>query len=144
MGVESSFSISLMAHGELWGLIACHNYSPRFINYKARDASKLIGQILSSALEYRQDEEDTEKFNKLDKAANELSRFIEKENYITDALTAKSVTIRDITTATGAVLIFDNLVTPLGDTPSEIEISEIVKWSSYKYAGWRLLYASFS
>ena len=35
MGVHSSFSISLISHGELWGLIACHNYSPKFIDYKA-------------------------------------------------------------------------------------------------------------
>ncbi len=63
-----------------------------------------------------------------DNAANELSRFIEKENYIADALTAKLVTIKDITTATGAVLIFDNLLIPLGDTPSEKELREIVKW----------------
>ena len=36
MGVKSSFSISLISKGELWGLIACHNYSPKFINYQAR------------------------------------------------------------------------------------------------------------
>src|SRR5690606_16721101 len=57
MSVCSSFSISLIYHKELWGLIACHNYSPRFINYKSRESAKLIGQILSSALEFRQDEE---------------------------------------------------------------------------------------
>ena len=128
MDVKSSFSISLVAHGELWGLIACHNYSPRFINYKGRDASKLIGQILSSALEYRQDEEDTEKFKQLDKAADELSRFIEKENYIVDALTTKAVTIRDLTTATGAALIFDNVITTIGDTPVKDKIKEISAW----------------
>ena len=32
MGVAASFSISLLSHGELWGLIACHNYSPKFID----------------------------------------------------------------------------------------------------------------
>ena len=40
MHVESSFSISLLYKNELWGLIACHNYSPRFIDYRARDSSK--------------------------------------------------------------------------------------------------------
>ena len=128
MGVVSSFSISLIAHGELWGLIACHNYSPRFINYKGRDAATLIGQILSSALEYRQDEEDTEKSNRLNKAADELARYIEKENYITDALTTKDVTVKDITNATGVVLMFDNQIITLGDTPEEAELTEIKKW----------------
>ena len=130
MGVGSSFSISLMAHGELWGLVACHNYSPRFINYKARDASKLIGQILSSALEYRQDEENVEKLASLNIAAADLAEFIEKEHYLKDALTGKNKTIKDITTATGAVLIFDNEITTVGLTPNREQINDIVNWLS--------------
>lgn len=128
MGVGSSFSISLIAHGELWGLIACHNYSPRFINYKARDASKLIGQILSSALEFRQDEENLEKAAKLNAAAAELAGYIEKDNYITDALTRHVITVRDITTASGAVIVFENNITTVGTTPSLDQINDIVKW----------------
>jgi len=128
MGVESSFSISLIAHGELWGLIACHNYSPRFINYRARDASKLIGQILSSALEYRQDEEDVEKSTRLTAAAASLAHFIEKDNYIGDALTKNDVTVKDITTATGVALIFDGDVTTLGTTPPKEQIADIARW----------------
>jgi chemotaxis family two-component system sensor kinase Cph1 len=31
MGVASSFSISLVHEDELWGLIACHNYTPKFL-----------------------------------------------------------------------------------------------------------------
>lgn len=128
MGVESSFSISLLAHGELWGLVACHNYSPRFINYKSRDACKLIGQILSSALEYRQEEEDNEKLHELDHAANELSKYIKSDNYIADALTIHPVTIKDITTAAGVAFVFNNHITLIGSTPEEEQIWEIREW----------------
>ncbi len=128
MGVQSSFSISLLANNELWGLVACHNYSPRFINYKARDASKLIGQILSSALEYRQEEENTEKLSVLDKTANELSKYIKFDNEIADALTTHPVTLKDITHAAGTVLIFNNNITKIGITPNEEQIKEIMMW----------------
>ena len=128
MGVGSSFSISLMAHGELWGLVACHNYSARFINYKAREASKLIGQILSSALEYRQDEENNEKTARLNIAADELSRHIEKENYIIDALINHTTTVKDITMATGVAVVFDNEIRTVGETPIKEELKEIIRW----------------
>lgn len=128
MGVVSSFSISLIAHGELWGLIACHNYSPRFINYKARDASKLIGQILSSALEYRQDEEDNEKYARFTAAAQVLAKQIEKENYLGDALTGKGVSIMDITRATGAAVLFDGQTTTVGVTPGAEQVKQIAAW----------------
>jgi len=29
MGIDASMSISIINGGELWGLIACHHYSPR-------------------------------------------------------------------------------------------------------------------
>src|SRR5690606_18753465 len=41
MVVASSFSISILYMNDLWGLIACHNYTPRFIDYNARESSKL-------------------------------------------------------------------------------------------------------
>ncbi|RYE31955.1 MAG: GAF domain-containing protein [Sphingobacteriaceae bacterium] len=128
MGVESSFSISLMAKGELWGLVACHNYSPRFINYKARDAAKLIGQILSSALEYRQEEEDTELLRTLDVAGSQLSKQIKSDDNIVEALTAHPVTLKNLTTAAGAVLMFNNQITRVGITPDDEQIKEITIW----------------
>ena len=128
MGVASSFSISLISHGELWGLIACHNYSPQFISYKIREASKLIGQIVSSALEYRQGEENIGKSAAFNDASNILTRYIEKENDITTALTKNKVTIKDITTATGAVLVFDKTTTCIGLTPNNEQIIALVKW----------------
>ncbi|MHA4810781.1 ATP-binding protein [Flavitalea flava] len=128
MGVASSFSISLIARNELWGLIACHSYTPRFINFKARDASKIIGQILSSALEYRQEEEFLQMTSSFNRAAMELGEFIVKEDDIQAALTAHTTTILNIVPASGAVLVLDHTITRLGATPDEDQIKEIIQW----------------
>ncbi|RYE33441.1 MAG: GAF domain-containing protein [Sphingobacteriaceae bacterium] len=128
MGVASSFSISLMAKDELWGLVACHNYSPRFINYKARDAAKLIGQILSSALEYRQEEEDTEILRTLDQAAAEISKHIKEEDNLVHALTGNEITLKNLTNATGAVAILNNEIIRVGNTPDDEQIKELLIW----------------
>ena len=128
MGVAASFSISLISHGELWGLVACHNYSPKFIDYKAREASKLIGQILSPALEYRIGEEENDKFGLLNQSVNTLIKYVDKESDIVSALTANAVTINDVCSGSGAVLVFDNKITSIGLTPNNDEVKEIVKW----------------
>lgn len=128
MGVHSSFSISLIAHGELWGLIACHNYSPKFIDYKAREGAKLIGQILSSALEYRQEEEDTEIIQQFKNTANILLEHLNRDKYLVEAITMHQRTILDTTKASGVVIIFDNELKTIGDVPSEEEIRELAEW----------------
>ncbi|WP_431295300.1 GAF domain-containing protein [Pedobacter sp. P26] len=107
MGVHSSFSISLISHGELWGLIACHNYSPKFIDYKAREGAKLIGQILSSALEYRQEEEDAKIIEQFKSTANILSEHLTRDKYLIEAITTHKRTILNVTKASGVAVIFE-------------------------------------
>lgn len=128
MKVDSSFSISILSHGELWGLIACHNYSPKFIDYKARVGSRLIGQILSSAIEYRQDEEDSEKVLSFKTASTEISTYLTQDISLTNALLKNEYTVKDITDADGVAVIFEGEVTTLGKTPTEEEIQDLVKW----------------
>jgi chemotaxis family two-component system sensor kinase Cph1 len=128
MGVCSSFSISLISHGELWGLIACHNYSPKFIDYKAREGAKLIGEILSSALEYRQDEEDSEIVAQFKSTATILSEHLNHDKYLVEAITGHNRTILDVTKGTGVAIIFENKLKTIGEVPSEEEILELVEW----------------
>lgn len=128
MGVQSSFSISLISHGELWGLIACHNYSPKFIDYKAREGSKLIGQILSSALEYREDEEEAEVVEQFKNTANVLAEHLLRDKYLIEAITGHKQTILDVTKATGVAVIFENELKTIGKVPGNDDIRELAEW----------------
>ncbi|RYZ99417.1 MAG: GAF domain-containing protein [Sphingobacteriaceae bacterium] len=128
MGVASSFSVSLLHQGELWGLVACHNYTPRYINYKQREASKLVGQVLSSALSFRQQEEDQQKGNRLKGAVDDLSRHLLRYNNIEDALFKHDVTLLHAVDAGGAVLAYDNHFYHTGSTPDDAFIKELIDW----------------
>lgn len=128
MGVQSSFSISLICKGELWGLLACHSYTPKFINYNSRSAAKLIGQILSSAIEYRLQEENNEKFDLLNGSSSKLIEYIDESSHISEALVNNRLTIKDITDASGVALVFEKKINCLGVTPGEQQILEITEW----------------
>ena len=128
MGVMASFSISLLAKGELWGLVACHNHSPRFINYNSRESAKLIGHILSSALEFRQGEDDTERFEKLSHSLSTLIDNIDNSSEIFETITKNSITIKDIVAASGSALIEGDKINVIGETPDLPEITKLAKW----------------
>ena len=128
MGVAASFSVSLISHGKLWGLIACHNLTPKFIEYKARDASKLLGQILSSSLEYRYDEESKEAVRLYRQAVDELAKKMQREENIGEAFEKNKDVVLQITEATGAAVIFEDQVHTVGTTPGEKDIRSIVEW----------------
>lgn len=128
MGVASSFSISLIHQDELWGLIACHNYTPRFINFKAREASKLVGQIISSALEFKQVEETSAKTDSFKNAYDTLNDLLRKGGDIVEAVTSYPTTLLQVADATGAAIIFENKITTLGQTPDNEQIQALVDW----------------
>ncbi|MCB8877170.1 HWE histidine kinase domain-containing protein [Acidisoma silvae] len=54
MGVEASLSISIVVDDELWGLFACHHYSPRAPSFERRSVSELFSQMFSMRLESRE------------------------------------------------------------------------------------------
>jgi light-regulated signal transduction histidine kinase (bacteriophytochrome) len=54
MGVCASLSISIIVEGELWGLFACHHYSPRTPSFQMRSVSELFAQMFAMRLESRE------------------------------------------------------------------------------------------
>jgi light-regulated signal transduction histidine kinase (bacteriophytochrome) len=54
MGVAASLSISIMVDGELWGLFACHNYSPRSPTFERRSVCEQFAQMFGMRLESRE------------------------------------------------------------------------------------------
>lgn len=60
MGVRASMSVSLIRDGELWGLIACHNATPRLVPFETREASKHVADELMRHLRKLESEADRE------------------------------------------------------------------------------------
>ncbi|MFO1064897.1 MAG: GAF domain-containing protein [Pirellulales bacterium] len=58
MGVAASMSVSILCEGELWGLIACHHYRPRYIPFELRAACELLGTTAGGYVSTRQIAED--------------------------------------------------------------------------------------
>jgi light-regulated signal transduction histidine kinase (bacteriophytochrome) len=54
MGVRASMSISIIVEGRLWGLIACHHYSPRCPTFERRSVAELFAQMFAMRIESRE------------------------------------------------------------------------------------------
>ena len=57
MGVAASMSISIVAGGRLWGLIACHHRTPRPVPAGIRAAADLFGLFVSMRVAAREQQE---------------------------------------------------------------------------------------
>lgn len=75
MGVGATLTISLIHNGKLWGLIACHHYSPKNLTPEIKLAAQLQGQFITSQIDLRQSNEEYEIARKANMALEKLTGF---------------------------------------------------------------------
>ncbi|KJF68336.1 HWE histidine kinase domain-containing protein [Rhizobium nepotum] len=73
MGVAASMSISVIVDGALWGLIACHHYSPRVLTMPVRIAAEMFGEFFSMHLQVLKQKR---RFDTVNHAHAALDRFL--------------------------------------------------------------------
>jgi light-regulated signal transduction histidine kinase (bacteriophytochrome)/ActR/RegA family two-component response regulator len=142
MGIDASMSISIVSHGRLWGLIACHHYSPRILPRHLRAVCELFGSMFSLQLEAR---ERGEEFD-----ARLASRMVLQNlmlNLATAAigLTQQSPNLLDYihggTVSTdgqrqgGVAVSVKGQVTLLGSTPDPSQIDALIVWLNTNMPG---------
>ena len=129
MGVVSSFSISLMYQEELWGLIACHNYSLKpILAFTARTACRFIGQLFSASLEYRMNEDMKSEISSYAAAARKLYDQMDNEAGVALALTAQKTNLLSVNQSQGAAIFYDNQWTTVGNTPPAEQLNAFQSW----------------
>ncbi|MGC4095172.1 MAG: ATP-binding protein [Polyangiaceae bacterium] len=127
MGVSASMSISLVADGELFGLIACHHYSgPRLVDFYVRESAEYLGQALSWNLRVLERADTAERARRVQALESELVRGMAGAEDLLDGLAVPA--FAELTAATGAAIVLDEGVRCVGSTPDERRIGEIVAW----------------
>ena len=117
MGVSATLTISIVSDDKLWGLIACHNYSPRFVDYRIRSTCALYGVVLSSQIV-------TKEFREIEKAESNaragVATFLRDLSVHDDTLSAFEIylpSLLPVFEADGAAFILEDSVTHVGETP---------------------------
>lgn len=128
MKVASSFSVSILDNDKLWGLIACHNYTPRFINFRLRNAAKLVSQVLSTAVSLRQQDEDRRVADSLRTASEGILRHLSRNIPIQEALINEECTLLDAIPSSGAAIAYDKEIHTVGDVPDAPFLQAFVGW----------------
>jgi light-regulated signal transduction histidine kinase (bacteriophytochrome) len=128
MGVCASMSISLVDDGQLWGLIACHHYAPKYLPYEIRSACEFLGQAISLQLAAKQNTQDYEYRARMSDTGLQLVQQTAQANPWRQGLMASTPNMLDLLDAGGAALYLDGQLDTLGATPSEDDIRALIAW----------------
>ncbi|BAY33601.1 multi-sensor signal transduction histidine kinase [Nostoc carneum NIES-2107] len=130
MGVKASMSISLLKNQKLWGLIACHHESPKYVPYEIRSACEFLGQMTSLELAAKEDSENAEYKMQLKAVQAKLVEYMAAAENFVDGLIGQEPNLLDLVNATGAAVSIHGEYQTLGRTPQHWEIEQLIKWLS--------------
>jgi light-regulated signal transduction histidine kinase (bacteriophytochrome)/CheY-like chemotaxis protein len=126
MGVGASMSVSILRDGKLWGLFACHHYSPHYISFEKRTASELFGQMFSWIVEGREREGDVTYEASAQKIQERLIETAATHEHSRRAIVDFAGDYRRMIACDGVAIWSDNKITLDGETPTEDEVKELV------------------
>jgi len=129
MGVAGTLTISLIDDRRLWGLIACHHYSPRLVNYETRKTCEFLGQFASIELIHQQERELNLYRMQIKTIQEQFQQAFQQEaNFIEQVLIRNASHLLDFVRARGAAILIEDRLTLVGQTPSEPEVGKLVQW----------------
>ncbi|GBE95120.1 sensor histidine kinase [Nostoc cycadae] len=128
MGVGASLTISLIKDNKLWGLIACHHQTPKFVSYELRKACEFLGRVIFAEISAREETEDYDYRMNLTHIQSLLVEYMSQEENFIDGLVKHQPNLLDLTSAQGAAVCFGDRCTLIGETPAEEDLNFLVQW----------------
>lgn len=127
MGIGASMSISLLNDEDLWGLIACHHRSPKFVAFEGRAACELLAMIMSSLLTAKEQGENAKYESGLQAVRAELLRAVAGAGSVL-ALAEDGEKLLQLADAAGAAVLFNGEKRLVGRTPDGDQIDALLDW----------------
>lgn len=130
MGVRASMSISLLRHGRLWGLIACHHYAgPHLPPYGVRAAAEFLGSTLSLRLIDRFDDDQLrEQLASQSMLAHVTAATLNESESVASALLGYP-SLLDLLPAAGVVVSLGGEYRELGTVPPAEVVAAVAAWA---------------
>lgn len=124
MGVGATLTISLLYKKQLWGLIACHHYSPKNLSPELRLAAQLQGHFITSQIDVRQASEEYEYARKTAIATEKMNSYqLFKATDLQKIVEAPQ--LLELCNAAGVSIVFGNTVYKHGFTTDDAKILEL-------------------
>jgi light-regulated signal transduction histidine kinase (bacteriophytochrome)/CheY-like chemotaxis protein len=129
MGVTASMCISLIHENKLWGLIACHHYSPRYIDYEIRKICEVIGQLASIELVNHRERALNFYRQKVKLIQQELNHNLTNElDHIGKVFQRNKTNLLKLLKANGTAVLLQGQLILIGNTPSAEDTRDLVEW----------------
>ncbi len=130
MDVRASASVSIIVDDALWGLVACHNASPKLLPYELRVGCTALARNLARQLKSKTDADLYRERTRLRRMEDELLSRLSPDRPMREALAEKADALMQLTSADGLAIVRDGDIETFGHTPPEDGVRAIAAWAA--------------
>lgn len=128
MGVEASMSISIIFQDRLWGLIACHHYKPRVLDYGLRSSLEMFGQMFGLVLQQKENASERGQRERARQIHDQLMARMAGGERLWDNFDAIVDAIEGVIAFDGVVGWIDGQFVARGSTPTQTEFMALARF----------------
>lgn len=126
MEVGASLSAAIIVKGKLWGLIACHHRTAKFLDFYQRESCRFLAQIFSTELTLRETRETLDRSELADNIRRQLINQMNFHKDLIKALCHDTVKFTDLISCGGGALYIKGTWELLGQTPTREQLQSLL------------------
>ncbi|XP_022951908.1 phytochrome A-like [Cucurbita moschata] len=111
---------------KLWGLVVCHNTTPRFVPFPLRYACEFLAQVFAIHVNKELELENQILEKNILRTQTLLCDMLMRDAPL--GIVSRSPNIMDLVKSDGAALLYNDKVWRLGMTPNDFELHDIASW----------------
>ena len=128
MGVVASMSTRILVDGELWGLIACHHRTAKYLSFEIASVFELLSNVISSKISSVQKHDVFQYKAKMQNLYTDLIEEVYKQENIHGSLINRQEDVLRLLNADGVAFVNDQQIYSFGQTPGESDIHDVILW----------------
>jgi light-regulated signal transduction histidine kinase (bacteriophytochrome) len=128
MGVGATLVASLVVGGKLWGLIACHHYSPRNVAFETRAACELLAETISTRIAALESFAQAQAELSVRRLERRMVEAVSQNGDWRASLFDHPQALLQPVRSQGAALLFDGQTLTAGNVPGTQQLHDIAEW----------------
>lgn len=133
MGVVASMSTRILVDGQLWGLIACHHRTPKYLSFEMCSVFELLSNIISAKVSAVQKEDTFSYRSDMQQLYTTLVAEVYREENLSLSFHNNQDVLLDLLKAGGLSVTMNGQVSSFGETPDENDVEDLVLWLQSGY-----------
>jgi two-component system, chemotaxis family, sensor kinase Cph1 len=128
MEVAASMSTRILVDDQLWGLIACHHRTPKYLSFEMCSVFELLSNVISAKISAVQKHDVLSYKTRMQNVYSEILEEVYKEENLPGSFIKRQDQLLKLLSADGIAFVTNDEVVTLGETPGDTEIAELILW----------------